>query len=257
VAAPEGAQDVLKPAGIGMGKDGGVKKVLTGLALVALAVSCVSCGGGEARKTSLDTEIERASYAYGMDVAASMQRSGLELDVDSFVQGFRDTLAGEGVLLTNQEKMEIMQEYANKMREKQMAQREEQAASNLSEGQEFLAGNAARDEVVMTASGLQYEVIEQGSGPKPGPDSRVRVNYTGTLIDGTKFDSSLDRGEPAEFPLNGVIPGWTEALQLMSVGSTYRIYVPPNLAYGERGAPPVIGPNAALIFDIELLEIVE
>lgn len=234
-----------------------LKKVMAAVALVALAIACVSCGGGEVRKTSLDTEIERASYAYGMDVAASMERSGLELDVDSFVQGFRDTLAGEEVLLSNQEKMQIMQEYSQKMREKQMAEMEARGAENLTQGQEFLEQNAARDEVVSTASGLQYEVIERGTGPKPGPSSTVRVNYTGMLIDGTKFDSSLDRGEPAQFPLNGVIPGWTEALQLMNVGSTYRIYVPPDLAYGEGGAPPVIGPNATLIFDIELLEIVE
>jgi FKBP-type peptidyl-prolyl cis-trans isomerase FklB len=240
-----------------MGKEGSVKKLLAAVALVALAFACVSCGGGEARKTSLDTEIERASYAYGMDVASSMERSGLELDVDSFVQGFRDTLTGEDVLLSNQEKMQIMQEYSQKMREQQMAEMEAQGARNLTEGQEFLEQNGARDEVVTTASGLQYEVIEKGVGPKPGPSSTVSVNYTGTLIDGTKFDSSYDRGQPAQFPLNGVIPGWTEALQLMNVGSKYRIYVPPDLAYGERGAPPVIGPNATLIFDIELMEIVE
>ncbi|MBN2564911.1 MAG: FKBP-type peptidyl-prolyl cis-trans isomerase [Candidatus Eisenbacteria bacterium] len=240
-----------------MGKDGSVKKVLAAVALVALALACVSCGGGEARKTSLDTEIEKASYAYGMDVAASMQRSGLELDVDSFVQGFRDTLTGGKVLLSNQEKMQVMQEYAAKMREKQMAEMEAAAVTNLEEGQAFLDQNAAREGVIKTASGLQYEVIQKGDGPRPQATDRVKVNYTGTLIDGTKFDSSFDRGQPAEFPLNGVISGWTEALQLMNVGSTYRIYVPPDLAYRERGAPPVIGPNATLIFDIELLEIIK
>jgi FKBP-type peptidyl-prolyl cis-trans isomerase FkpA len=257
-APRHGASDVLRPTGVGMGKDGSVKKVLAAVALVAIAFLCVSCGGGgAARKTSLDTEIEKASYAYGMDVAASMQRSGLELDVDSFVQGFRDTLTGEKVLLTNPEKMQVMQDYASKMREKQMAEMEAAGVKNLEEGQAFLDQNAAREGVVKTASGLQYEVVEKGDGPKPKATDHVKVNYTGTLIDGTKFDSSYDRGQPAEFPLNGVIPGWTEALQLMNVGSTYRIYVPPDLAYGERGAPPVIGPNATLIFDIELLEIVK
>jgi FKBP-type peptidyl-prolyl cis-trans isomerase len=242
---------------IGMGKDVSVKKLIAAAALVALALACVSCGGGgEARKTSLDTEIERASYAYGMDVAASMERSGLELDIDAFVQGFRDTLTGETPLLGNAEKMQVMQDFAEKMREKQMAEAEAVAGSNLTEGAAFLEANKNAEGVMVTDSGLQYIMLEEGTGPRPSATSRVKVHYTGTLIDGTKFDSSYDRGQPAEFPLNGVIPAWTEGVQLMKEGGKIKIFAPPEIAYGERGAPPVIGPNATLIFEIELLEIV-
>ncbi len=234
-----------------------MKKLFVAAALMAVALMCVSCGGGgEApRMTSLETDVERASYAYGMDVAASMSRSGLELDVDAFVQGFRDTLEGHGVLMSNDEKMQVMQDFAAQMREMQMASMEATAQTNLTEGQAFLETNKTAEGVQTTASGLQYIVIEEGSGPKPAAGSTVKVHYTGTLVDGTKFDSSLDRGEPAEFPLGGVIPGWTEALQLMNTGAKYKIFVPPELGYRERGAPPVIGPNAVLVFDIELIEI--
>ena len=241
-----------------MGKDVSVKKLLVAAALLALALTCVSCGGGgEARKTSLDTDIERASYAYGMDVAASMLRSGMELDVDSFVQGFRDTLEGQSPLLTDQEKMQVMQDFAAQMREKQMAEAEVAAVTNLAEGTAFLEANKTAEGVTTTDSGLQYIVIEEGTGARPSADSRVKVHYTGTLIDGTKFDSSYDRGQPAEFPLGGVIPAWTEALQLMKVGGKMKIFAPPDIAYRDRGAPPVIGPNATLIFEIELVEIVQ
>ena len=243
---------------IGMGKDVSVNKLIAAAALLALALTCVSCGGGggEARKTSLDTDIERASYAYGMDVASSMERSGLELDIDAFVQGFRDTLTGETPLLGNAEKMQVMQDFAEQMREKQMAEADAVAGSNLTEGAAFLEANKTAEGVKVTDSGLQYIMVEEGTGPSPSATSRVKVHYTGTLIDGTKFDSSYDRGQPAEFPLNGVIPAWTEAVQLMKVGGKIKIFAPPDIAYGDRGAPPVIGPNATLIFDIELIEIV-
>ncbi len=241
-----------------MGKDVSVKKLLVAAALLAMALTCVSCGGGgEARKASLDTEVERASYAYGMDVATSMLRSGLVLDVDCFVQGFRDTAEGQSPLLSNQEKMQVMQDYAAKMREAQMAEAEVAAVTNLAEGTAFLEANKAAEGVKTTASGLQYIVIEEGTGATPTPDSRVKVHYAGTLIDGTQFDSSYDRGQPAEFPVGGVIPAWTEALQLMKVGGKVKIFAPPDIAYRERGAPPVIGPNATLIFEIELVDIVQ
>jgi FKBP-type peptidyl-prolyl cis-trans isomerase len=241
-----------------MGKDVSVKKFLAAAALLVLALTCVSCGGGgAARKTSLDTDIERASYAYGMDVSATMLRSGLELDLDAFVQGFRDTLDGHSPLLTNQEKMQVMQDFAATMREKQMAEAEAVAETNLAEGTAFLETNKTAEGVKTTDSGLQYIVLEEGTGARPSVDSRVKVHYTGTLIDGTKFDSSYDRGEPAEFPVQGVIPAWTEALQLMKVGGKMKIFAPPDIAYRDRGAPPVIGPNATLIFEIELVEIVQ
>ncbi|MFH1866450.1 MAG: FKBP-type peptidyl-prolyl cis-trans isomerase [Candidatus Eisenbacteria bacterium] len=243
---------------IGMGKDVSVKKILVAAALLALMLACVSCGGeGTARKTSLDNDAEKASYAYGMDVAASMERSGMDLDVDSFVQGFRDTLEGVKPLLTEPEKLQVMQDYAARMREKQMAEAETAAGTNLVEGTAFLEANKTAEGVKTTASGLQYIMLKEGDGMRPTVDSRVKVHYTGTLIDGTKFDSSYDRGQPAEFPLGGVIPAWTEAVQLMRVGGKIKIFAPPSIAYGERGAPPVIGPNATLIFDIDLIDIVQ
>lgn len=244
---------------IGMGKDVSVKKILVAAALLALMLACVSCGGEGtvARMTSLDTEVEKASYAYGMDVAASMARSGLELDVNAFVQGFRDSLEGETPLLTEQEKLQVMQDFAAQMREKQMAEADAVAGTNLTEGAAFLEANKSAEGVITTDSGLQYIVLKEGDGLKPTAESRVKVHYTGTLIDGTKFDSSYDRGQPAEFPLGGVIPAWTEAVQLMRVGGKIKIFAPPSIAYGERGAPPVIGPNATLIFEIELIDIVQ
>lgn len=241
-----------------MRKEASVKKLMVVLAVAAMALACASCGGGgeTARKTSLDTDQERASYAYGKDVATSLLRSGMELDVDSFVQGFRDTLEGVPSLLTNAEKAQIMQEYATQMREKQMEQMNAMAETNQTEGAAFLEANKSNEGVKVTASGLQYIVVEEGTGARPTADSTVQVHYTGTLIDGTKFDSSYDRGQPAQFPLKGVIAGWTEALQLMKVGGKMKIFVPPSIGYGDRGAPPVIGPNATLIFDIELIDIV-
>ena len=244
---------------LGMRKDVSVKKILVVAALLALVLACVSCGGNgtAVRKTSLETDIEKASYAYGMDVAASMQRSGMELDIDSFVQGFRDTLEGVSPLLTEMEKMQVMQDFAAQMREKQMAEAAAVAGTNLAEGTAFLEANKTAEGVKTTASGLQYIMLKEGDGKKPTAQSRVKVNYTGMLIDGTKFDSSYDRGTPAEFPLNGVIPAWTEAVQLLKVGGKIKIFAPPSIAYGERGAPPVIGPNATLIFEIELLDILQ
>jgi FKBP-type peptidyl-prolyl cis-trans isomerase len=150
-----------------------------------------------------------------------------------------------------------MQDYASKMREQQMEQAEAAASENLAAGQAFLEENKNAEGVKVTDSGLQYIVLEEGTGARPTAESRVKVNYTGTLIDGTKFDSSYDRGQPAEFPLSGVIPAWTEGVQLIKEGGKIRLFAPPELAYRERGAPPVIGPNATLIFDIELLEVMD
>jgi FKBP-type peptidyl-prolyl cis-trans isomerase FkpA len=144
-----------------------------------------------------------------------------------------------------------------KLQASQQAKQKEAAEKNKAEGEKFLADNAKKPGVKVTASGLQYQVIKEGTGAKPAATDQVSVHYTGTLIDGTKFDSSYDRNEPAKFALNGVIPGWGEALQLMKVGSKYKLFIPSNLAYGDRGTPGPIGPNAALIFDVELLEIVK
>jgi FKBP-type peptidyl-prolyl cis-trans isomerase len=233
-----------------------MRRVLVGVAIAAMAVALVSCSGDSvAPKKQVTTFEERSSYAIGQNVGGSLKTTNMTIDVPAFVQGVRDTLEGRKPLLTAEEAMAVMQEFSQKARDAEMKKREEQSAKNIEEGKAFLETNKARTGVVTTASGLQYEVITQGTGPKPKPTDRVSVHYRGTLIDGTEFDSSYTRGQPATFQLDAVIPGWTESLQLMPVGSKYKIFLPSELAYGERGAGGQIGPNATLIFEVELLSI--
>lgn len=202
------------------------------------------------------------SYMLGTDLGNNLKQSGIDLSVDDFVAGMRDILEGNETRLSGEQLQAVRTAWMTQQREVQErarveaeAQRDEQAQVNLEEGKLFLENNAQVDGVQSTPSGLQYRVIQEGDGARPGPDSRVRVHYRGTLIDGTEFDSSYSRNEPTEFPLQGVIPGWTEGLQLMREGSKYEFYIPPELAYGERGTPGPIGPNATLKFEVELLNI--
>lgn len=199
-------------------------------------------------------EKEKYSYMVGMDVARSLAQIKDEIDVATVVQALQATLKGEKTTLTEAESMAVRQEFMQKLRGMQAEKMKEEAAKNQKEGDDFLAKNKDKPGVKVTASGLQYEVVKQGNGPKPKATDVVKVDYTGTKIDGTKFDSSVDRGQPATFALNQVVPGWTEGLQLMPTGSEYKFYVPAKLAYGERGPGP-IGPNAVLIFDVKLISI--
>jgi FKBP-type peptidyl-prolyl cis-trans isomerase len=199
-------------------------------------------------------EKEKYSYMVGMDVARSLGQIKEEIDVATVVKALEAALNGGKTVLTEPEAMAVRQEFMQKLQGKQAAKMKEQADANEKEGEAFLAKNKDKPGVKVTASGLQYEVVKQGTGPKPKATDTVKVDYTGTKIDGTKFDSSVDRGQPATFPLNQVVPGWTEGLQLMPVGSEYKFYIPSKLAYGERGPGP-IGPNATLIFDVKLLAI--
>ncbi|HEY2396707.1 MAG TPA: FKBP-type peptidyl-prolyl cis-trans isomerase [Rudaea sp.] len=199
-------------------------------------------------------EKEKYSYMVGMDVARSLGQIKDEIDVTTVVQALQATLKGEKTTLTEPEAMAVRQEFMQKLQGKAAAKQKEEAEKNEKEGEAFLAKNKDKPGVKVTASGLQYEVIKQGTGPKPKATDVVKVDYTGTKIDGTKFDSSVDRGQPATFPLNQVVPGWTEGLQLMPVGSEYKFYVPSKLAYGERGPGP-IGANATLIFSVKLIDI--
>jgi FKBP-type peptidyl-prolyl cis-trans isomerase len=200
------------------------------------------------------TEKEKYSYMIGMDVARSLGQIKEEIDVATVVQALTATLKGEKTTLTEAEAMAVRQEFMQKLQGKQAAKMKEDADKNQKEGEAFLAKNKDKPGVKVTASGLQYEVVKQGTGPKPKATDVVKVDYTGTKIDGTKFDSSVDRGQPATFPLNQVVPGWTEGLQLMPVGSEYKFYIPSKLGYGERGPGP-IGANATLIFDVKLISI--
>ena len=194
--------------------------------------------------------LEDFSYALGLSIASNLLQSGVKtIDPSSFIAALEDLFSGKEPRLNPQEANKILQEF---MEEQQGVD----GAKNLEEGTKFLAANLKDEGVVETASGLQYKVLVDGDGDSPTLENQVKCHYHGTLIDGTVFDSSVQRGEPAEFPVNGVIPGWVEALQLMSVGSKWRLFVPAELAYGERGAGGAIGANMSLIFDVELLEIV-
>jgi FKBP-type peptidyl-prolyl cis-trans isomerase len=191
----------------------------------------------------------------GMDIARSLEPIKDEIDVDALSAALKASLAGKPTKLTQAEADKLRAEFGMKMQAKMQKKAAEAGEKNLREGAAFLAANKAKPGVRETASGLQYQVIRQGSGPIPKETDKVRVHYVGTLLDGTKFDSSYDRGEPAEFALNQVIPGWSEAVQLMPVNSKYKIWIPSKIGYGPNGQPP-IGPNSTLVFEVELMGIV-
>ena len=201
------------------------------------------------------TENDKISYSVGLRIGADLKMLNNLIDPDMLFQGLKDALAGNEPRLTEEEVAEAQNNFAQMIQDIRTRRISEMAQNNAQQGQQFLVENRNKDGVTTTDSGLQYEVLEQGDGDKPTGTDSVTVHYRGTLIDGTEFDSSHSRGQPATFPVNGVIAGWTEALQLMPVGSKYRLVIPPNLAYGERGAGPQIGPNSTLIFEVELLSI--
>jgi FKBP-type peptidyl-prolyl cis-trans isomerase len=198
---------------------------------------------------------EKLSYALGMDLGNQFKRQSVEIDPDFLAKGLKDFLSGGKLLLTEQQVGAAIAEWQKDMKQKQQAQQAAAAEKNKAAAQEFLAKNKTAEGVVSLPSGLQYKIITNGAGQKPTLEDTVVCNYRGTLIDGTEFDSSYKRKEPVSFPVKGVIPGWTEALQLMPIGSKWMLFLPSNLAYGEQGAGNVIGPNAMLIFEVELLSI--
>ncbi|MBS1368671.1 MAG: FKBP-type peptidyl-prolyl cis-trans isomerase [Lentisphaeria bacterium] len=202
------------------------------------------------------SEIDKMSYAMGMNMGEYLTRTPLEINLDKAQDGIRDFIA-RAPKLPQEEYVAMMQLLQQKMQDAGRRQAEQLAAANALAEKNFMAENAKKTGVTVTPSGLQYEVITAGSGAKPSASDTVRVHYVGTLLDGSKFDSSIDRGEPAEFGVNQVIAGWTEALQLMPVGSKYKLYIPAAIAYGSQGAGQAIPPNAALIFEVELLDIVK
>jgi FKBP-type peptidyl-prolyl cis-trans isomerase len=204
-----------------------------------------------------DASKDKAGYAIGTQIGGSLARFKDDLNLKQVVAGIKDKALGKTLKMTDADISAAMQAFQQKIQSAQTAGQKEASDKNLKEGAAFLDNNKKNPKVKVTASGLQYEVLTAGSGKKPKATSTVSVNYKGTLIDGTEFDSSYKRGQPAEFPVNGVIPGWTEALQMMSVGSKWRIVLPGNIAYGERGAGGQIGPNAVLVFEVELLKIVK
>ena len=204
----------------------------------------------------LPTEKEQVSYTIGMAMGKQLAEIKDEVNVDTVVKALRTQMDGGKALINDEQAQQIMQAFSQKMQAKQIAKMMEEGKANLDKGEKFVAENGKKQGVVTTASGLQYQVLTEGKGAKPGATDGVKVNYKGTLLDGKEFDSSYKRGEPAVLPLQGVIPGWAEGLQLMPVGSKYKFWIPAKLAYGEQ-APPMIGPNQVLEFEVELLEIVK
>jgi len=203
----------------------------------------------KAAPIELKNQVDSVSYALGIDVANNFAQNKLEfINIDAFARAIKDAMKDSTVQMDATVSREVLTAYFNKIKE-------EEAKDAGKEGVEFLEQNGKRTSVKTTASGLQYEVITEGSGVKPTAADKVKVHYVGTLINGTKFDSSIDRGQPITFPLSGVIPGWTEGLQLMTVGSKYKFFIPYNLAYGERGQGQTIPPYATLIFEVELLDV--
>lgn len=216
-----------------------------------------ACGGAGGGSASLDTDDQKASYGIGLDMGRSLAPAKGRLDMAAFTKGLEDAMSGADPALDQEAIQTALQAFSQSIMEAQQEERTNLAAKNETDGAAYLAENGARDGVVTTESGLQYEVLHQGDGPRPTASQQVRLHYKGTLVDGKEFDSSYGRGEPALFPVGGVIPGFSEALQLMPVGSHYRVVIPGALAYGPNGAGEDIGPNATLIFEIELLGIVE
>jgi FKBP-type peptidyl-prolyl cis-trans isomerase FklB len=205
----------------------------------------------------LKNQKDKVSYSIGMAMAKDFKKQSIDIDPDILLKGIKDVLSGGKVLLTDQEMTETITALRKELMAKQQELLKKLAEKNKIEGEAFLAENKKKEGITTLPNGLQYKVIKAGSGKKPTLTDTVTMNYRGTLIDGTEFDSSYKRGQPATFPVKGLIPGWTEALQLMEVGSKWQLFIPPNLAYGERGAGRDIGPNATLIFEMELISIAE
>jgi FKBP-type peptidyl-prolyl cis-trans isomerase len=218
------------------------------------ALALAACGGSAGSPdASLDTFADSASYALGMNMASRLGPLQDAVELDAFLTGFADAYEGDADM-EEMQAQQILQTFVQEVQEREREAMASQGDANIAEGQAYLEENGARPEVTTTASGLQFEVLEAGTGPQPGENSNVVVHYTGTLIDGTEFDSSRRRGVPASFSINGVIAGWTEGLKMMNVGGTYRLVVPSDLAYGPQGSSPSIAPNATLIFEIELID---
>jgi len=203
----------------------------------------------------LKDQKDKVSYSIGMSIGGSLKFQGAEVDIDLVAKGIKDSLSTNKTLLTQQEMQDILRVWQTEIRSKRMEQQKVEGEKNKQAGEAFLAANAKKEGVITLPSGLQYKVLAAGAGKTPASNDVVKAHYKGTLIDGTEFDSSYTRGQPFTTPVNRVIPGWTEALTKMKVGDKWQLVIPGSLAYGERGMPPKIGPNAVLIFEMELLGI--
>jgi len=245
-----------------------MKRVLACTLLVLLAASASTvlvakaqspatqpATAGEADSTkAFKNDVEKLSYAIGLNIATGLKQRNMDIDLDALVRGLRDVFSEGDALMTFAESNKAIMEWQTKERDRLARVDKEMAEKNKQEAEAFLAENKTKEGVKTTDSGLQYQVIEEGTGPSPKPTDIVKVHYRGTLIDGTEFDSSYKRDEPAQFVVNQVIPGWQEAMPMMKVGGKWKLFIPPDLAYGPRRQGQHIGPNSLLIFEVELLE---
>ena len=228
------------------------------LCVVSMFFLVAGCSAEEAKVApalKLETAMRRMSYTIGVNIGQDFKTQKMDVDADIMLQGLKDSMAGKELKLTDEEMVAEIQKFQQEMQAKMVAEMEAAAAKNKTDGEAFLAENAKKEGVVVTESGLQYKILEPGEGDSPAANDVATVHYRGTLIDGTQFDSSYDRGQPATFPVGGVIAGWTEALQLMKPGAKWQLVIPSSLAYGERGAGQDIGPDATLLFDVELISV--
>lgn len=209
---------------------------------------------GTALATELETDAQKLGYIIGMDIGGSLKQQDADLDLESLLDAIRATYNGEALAMTPEEAATIREQFIAKRRAEAETERQSLAAANAAEGDKFLLENRVKEGVIVTDSGLQYMVVEMGDGAKPSATDNVTVNYRGTLLNGEEFDSSYARNQPVTFQLDQVIPGWTEGVQLMPVGSKFKFFIPPNLGYGPAGGGP-IGPNATLVFEVELISI--
>jgi len=239
--------------------------------VIGLSLTLLACGqptpsttdsspdaAAPAGLTTLDTPVQKTSYAIGMDIGSNIAQGELEVDSAALAQGLRDGLGQGGEpLMTAEEQQEVLMALQQELMQKQQESAQKQASENLEKGQAFMEEFAENEDVQSTETGILYREITPGEGRTPTEEDIVTVHYTGKLVDGTVFDSSVERGEAATFPLQGVIPGWTEILQLMPQGSKWEVVIPPDMAYGDQQAGPIIQPNSTLIFEIELLDVVQ
>jgi len=223
--------------------------------LPALAYAQEEPAAGE--PVTFETEMDKISYAIGTQAGQSFKKQELEINLEMLLRGIEDAMAGRELAISQEEMRQVMMDHRKRMMAKRQEQRKKEAAENLVKSSAFLEENKTKPGVQVLPSGLQYKVLKDGTGRTPTVTDRVKVNYRGTLVDGTEFDSSYKRGKPYEPEVTGVIPGWTEALQLMKEGAKWQLFIPHDLAYGDKGRGRTIPPNAALIFEIELLEILD
>ena len=230
-------------------------RVFASILLAWLAVPFLAaCNPGASKPATLESEDAKVNYTVGYQIGGDYKRQSVPLDPDALLSGVRDGIAGSEARIPAEEQHALLGALRLKMMAAQQAEQSAEGAKNLVAAKAFLEANAAKEGVKTLPSGLQYKVLTEGTGPKPAATAVVTVNYKGTLIDGSEFDSSYSRDEPATFPLNHVIPGWTEGLQLMGEGAKWVLYVPPDLGYGERGAGARIPPQSALVFEVELIK---